>query len=167
MGPLAHALATGSLVLALAGCGGGSGEPGGKLDEAFRGKVEGICAFTAQQISAQPPLPFKNFDPASPDPKLLPRVGRHLQSTVTIRQTITIGFNELGDPARGTDVWEELRSTAVEAQETQIRAIQAAVAGDAANYTGAQQAAEDLRARLADILPRAGFEPTTTCLTAL
>jgi hypothetical protein len=74
----------------------------------FRTRVDTLCAAAGKHLAALPSFPFSNFDPAHPDPELLPKVGRFFTGPGDPRPTLralNTHLRALGQPPADRTAW--------------------------------------------------------------
>src|SRR2546430_1771267 len=86
------------VVLATAGCGGGSGHrtQSSALGTPFQNRAAAVCRAAFAQKKAHGPFPFPNFNPTRPDRSKLPAIGRLDAQTARIFRTWLRGWVALG-----------------------------------------------------------------------
>ena len=89
------------------GCGGDSG-PDEQVPARFGGKALAVCKASADQMDAQGPFPYPNFNPTRPDWSKYPGVPQALLKTPEIFRGWLHNMRALGQPTTGGRAWNDL-----------------------------------------------------------
>jgi hypothetical protein len=122
------------LVLAGAGCGGGSADRHA-LGKAFENRAVSVCNAALAQKKAQGAFPYPNFNPTRPDRSKLPGIARFEATGVKIYEEWLRKMQALGRPPMGRTAWADV----LKAQKGHVRVIveqqAAAERGDGRTFT--------------------------------
>ena len=130
----ARLVAVAFVVLAGAGCGGGS-ENRHVLGQAFENRAASVCDAALAQKKGQGAFPYPKFNPTRPDGSKLPGIARFEAETVNIYKRWLRKMTALGQPPTGQAAWADVL-TALQAHVGIIVEQQAAAErGDSGTFT--------------------------------
>jgi hypothetical protein len=84
------------------------GSTGPVLGSAFSAKVVVSCKRALADKKAEPPFPFRDFNPTNPDISKLSAIGRYELKGVQIFRSWLADMLALGQPSRGRTAWTAL-----------------------------------------------------------
>jgi hypothetical protein len=117
-----------------------------------------VCANSVSVHTVMGPIPVSNFNPAQPDPSVLPSLAAWLSKDTDRYTTLVSDLTALGPPPTGAALWAAVLDAAKHHEAIAADQAKAAVAGDAATFvkdynTGAAAQAAFLTAIVAAGVP--------------
>jgi hypothetical protein len=130
----------------------------------FIAKTDKLCAAISARFSrALGKFPYPNFDPLEPDPKTLPRVGKHFAKALPIRRAIPDQLRGLGEPTSGKQTWDAIRSLALQENTAGIKQVSAALASNAKAFVVTVKQIDQLQHAIKARAAAAGFPKSSPC----
>ena len=168
----------GAIVALCAGCGSGSATKAatkqttttassGKLDPAFTAKLVGWCDQELAQLKKinGTTFPYPNFDPANPDPKLLPEVGQFYAKDQPLDDALPGQLSALGQPKSGAQTWRAMNSLLVSTARASVTSFRAAEAGQVSQWKSAGAELTSDYSSLVTMGTQAGVPGSSSCMT--
>lgn len=147
------------IVIALAGCGGGTGstdsEPGVGSD--FAAKARSACDAALKDKQTWTAFPVPDFNPTDPEPSAFPKVATWLEHEVAPTfKTWHDSLVALGDPPTDQQAWKDVIAAIATIEQGNKNQISAANANDPDAFKAATQTMKDAQTDLVAATDDAG-----------